>query len=245
MKKISVLSAIYIIALAQIASASSYNELRPERIGTATPPPIVTPSGQPHAQSISFDDTIGTGNAGTYNPTDHFSVDLYLTFNGYNSAGLSLWLETTADAAPHIVLTDFTYGTTFSDPIQPGSLPVGFTLLQGTGLYTTPNPSDLGALTKDPFQLVGPGTYFIGHLSIDLSGLAPGIYTLQTDATSPHRSEVISVNGPEIADENLPVSTYTITIVPEPKTWSLIGLGILLLFGFNPRRSRAATRGHG
>ena len=201
MKKISILCAISLFALTQVVSA------------------------QTHTQFITFDDNVGTGNAGTYNSTDSFAVDLYLTFSGYNAGGLSLWLETTADAAPYIFLTAFTYGTTFSDPIQPGALPVGFTLLQSTGLYTTPNPSDLGAITEKPGQVVGPGTYFVGHLSVSLSGLAPGIYALQTDATGPHTSEVTSYDGTNVADENLPVSAYTITIVPEPSTFALLALG--------------------
>jgi hypothetical protein len=233
MKKISILVAVCTIALTQIVSAQLHTESSSEnlRLGRPHPTPIDGPTGQAHTQFISFDDMIGPGNAGTYNPTDHFAIDVYLTFNGYNAAGLSLWLETDAVAAPHIVLTSFTYGTTFSDPIQPGALPVGFTLLQPTGLYTTPNPSDLGALTKEPFQVVGPGTYFIGHLSIDLSGLAPGIYSLQTDATGPHSSEV--TNGDPVSDEFLPVTTYTITVVPEPSAFALLvvsTLGVVATF---------------
>jgi len=191
--------------------------------------------GQAHTQSISFDDGVGPGNAGTYNSTDSFSVDLYLTFNGYNACCLSLWFETTANAAPFMSLTGFTYGTTFPDPTQPFSGPIGFTALQFTGLYTTPNPSDLGGTWDGPpFTATPPGTYFIGHLTVSLAGLAPGIYVLQTDATPNgssavnHQSAVGSYFPLNVfADEYIPSSEYTITVVPEPETLALLSLGAI------------------
>ena len=193
------------------------------------------PTGQVHTQHISFDDTIGPGNAGTYNPTDHFSVDLYLTFAGYDSPALSLWFATTANAAPNIFVTGFTWGKTFPDEgnASIASYPMGFNVLQQDGLYSNPNPSDFGGVVDDihaPWP--GPGTYFVGHLSISLNGLAPGIYTLQTDATRPHVSEVASFDGTTFHDEPIPVAAYTITIVPEPSTLALLvlaatGLGIV------------------
>jgi hypothetical protein len=195
--------------------------------------------GQTHTQSISFDDGNGPGNAGTYFSTDHFSV------NGYNSPGLSFWLETTANAAPFISLTGFTYGTTFPEPIQPFAGPLGFTYLQSTGLYTTPNPSDLGAtLNLQKLPPASPGTYFIGHLTVSLDGLAPGVYVLQTDATrgSPlnHQSVVTSYSPgdpPVFNDEPIPASPYTITIIPEPGTISLIGLSLgSLAFALHRKR---------
>ena len=154
--------------------------------------------GQTVSQSFSFDDGIGPGNAGTYSPNDHFSVDLYLTFSGYNCTGFDLWLETTANAAPHIMLTDFTYGTTFVDPTQPFAGPIGFTLLESTGLYTTPNPSDFGATQNPPYETsaVPPGTYFVGNLGISAEqGHAPGVYVLRTDATLPHASDAANWLG--------------------------------------------------
>jgi hypothetical protein len=201
--------------------------------------------GQTHTQSISFDDGNGPGNAGTYLPTDHFSVDLYLTFNGYNCIGLSTWLETTANAAPFISLTGFTYGTTFVDPTQPFAGPIGFTELESTGLYTTPVPSDLGATQNPPFDktAVPPGTYLIGHLTIGLAGLAPGVYFLQTTATTPRSSVATSYFSGDIQpirDEYIPSSAYTITVVPEPGTVSLIALGLSGVALALHRKKRAA-----
>jgi hypothetical protein len=208
MKKISVLVAICVMSATTIAF------------------------GQKYTQHVSFDDQVGPGDAGTYNSTDHFSVDLYLTYAGYDSPGFSLWLATTADAAPHIFLTDFTYAGPFDVPTQPFAGPIGFTQLLFDGThYTTPNPSDLGS-TKDPLTgLVPAGTYFIGHLSIDLSGMAPGTYLLQSSDIGPHRSEVTRFDGTTFVDSDLPAAFYTITIVPEPSTLALlsvtaIGIGL-------------------
>jgi hypothetical protein len=201
---------------------------------------------QTHTQSISFDDGVGPGNAGTYNSTDSFSVDLYLTFNGYNAVGFSLWLETNASAAPFISLTGFTYGTTFVDPTQPFAGPIGFTLGHGNGFYGTANNSDLGATQNPPYDqsMVAPGTYFLGHLTVSLNGLAPGVYVLRSDATNPHPSEVTSYfpgTPNPLRDEFMPNSDYTITVVPEPGTMSLIAVGVIGLATLCRRSKRFHT----
>ena len=74
------------------------------------------------------------------------------------------------------------------------------------------------------FNAVPPGTYFIGHLSVSLAGLPPGIYTLQTDTTGPHASEVTDT---DFMDNHLPAALYTITVVPEPGTLALLSLGAI------------------
>ena len=78
MKKIIVLIALQILSVAGMCSAQS-----------AT-------------QFLTFNDNNGVPDAGTYNPNDSFSFDIFLTFSGYNASGLSFWFETTADAAPYI-----------------------------------------------------------------------------------------------------------------------------------------------
>ena len=220
MKKISILSAIYLVALAAIVRAQA---------------PI---------QFLTFNDNNGVPDAGTYNPNDNFSFDIFVTFSGYNATGLSLWFETTANAAPHIVLTGYVRGATF--PNGNGHIfPAPFTLLQPNGLYTTANPSDLGATVPSPdVNGVPPGTYFLENLSVSLTGLAPGIYILQSDATSPHRSEVTSFDGTNFVEHSLPNTTYTITIVPEPSAFALlivaaIGVGAWMRQRTFPKRSHS------
>lgn len=199
--------------------------------------------GQKRTQHISFDDNLGPGNSGTYNSTDAFGVDLYLTYEGYNSTGLSLWFDMAASAAPHTFITAFTWGPTFTDRgnADSASYPIGFTVLESDGRYGTSQPSDFGGILPDIIGTgpVGPGTYFLGHLSIDLAGLAPGIYTLQTDSTGGHSSEVTSFDGTTFEDNYLPVATYTITVVPEPSAFaSLIVTAVAAGFGSAVARLR-------
>ena len=187
---------------------------------------------QTHTQSISFDDGVGPGNAGTYGSNDHFSVDLYLTYSGYNSYGFSLWMETTAAAAPYLTLTGMTNNTTFPDLNPFLTFPQAFTLLQSNGMYTTPNspdggPSDIGSTVSNPQAgSVPPGTYFVGQLSVALNGLPPGVYVMRTDALGGHTSEVVDT---KFMDNNIPVSEYTITVVPEPSTMALLGVAAIVL----------------
>ena len=198
MKKISVLSAICVLALTAIV-------------------PAQTPT-----QFLTFNDNNGVPDAGTYNPNDSFSFDIFLTFSGYNSTGLSLWFETTADAAPNIVVTGYMLGTTFTNH-NGHHFPAPFTLLQSNGWYTNPNPSDLGSDLPAP-ETAPPGTYLIENLSVSLTGLSPGIYILQSDATGGHASEATSFDGTHLASNFLPSTTYTITVVPEPSTLALLVL---------------------
>lgn len=186
--------------------------------------------GQTHTQSLSFDDGNGTGNAGTYNSNDTFSFDINLTYAGYSSYGLSLWFETEAAAHNALIITNFTYGTTFADPTQPGSTPVGFTVLANDGGYVNPQPSDFGATTTivDPAHAVPPGTYFVGHITISITGLAPGTYILESAATgAPGLTRQSEVTDTDFQDNNIPNSIYTITIVPEPSTYALCALGAI------------------
>jgi hypothetical protein len=108
--------------------------------------------------------------------------------------------------------------------------------------YTTPNPSDFGAIWDGPpFNATPPGTYFVGHLTVSLGGLAPGVYVLRTDATnmqiSGHASSVGSYSPPNtFADEFIPNSEYTITVVPEPGSLALLSLGAIGLIAASRMR---------
>ena len=176
-------------------------------------------SGQSNTQSLTFDDLGvggGTPTSGTYNPNDTFSFDVLLTFNGYGAGNLSFWLQTDPAFAGSLSITGVTYGTTFPD--HPSTtFPVFF------------NPSgfedfDLGS--SPATGTVPPGTYFVAHITFAISGASPGTYDLASTVTSPYTSEVSGFDaGTGFSDNNLPAEHYSVTIVPEPATVGLLGLG--------------------
>ena len=195
------------------------------------------------SQSIAFDD-LGSGGgsatSGFYLPGSTFSFDVLLTYSAYSSSGLSFWLETNAAFAPYIAITGVTYGTTFPDPIDTAPNPATFNHTPGASPgYMTEN-RNLGSTlnVSSPNSPVPPGTYFVAHVTLQISaGAPPGTYDLASTTVSPHVSEVTSFDGTTFADQNLPAVHYTV-IIPEPGTFTLIGLGAITILGLVARGSR-------
>ncbi len=167
-------------------------------------------------------------NSGTYDISGGaitFSFDVLLTFQGYNSTGLSYWLETQTAFAGSLSITGLTYGTAFPDPTQTAPNPAPFFTPVGAspGFFT--ENRDLGATINDFGNVPGPGTYFVGHITFTIAANAAlGSYILQSTTTLPHGSEATSFDGTTFDDNNLPAAQYMITIIPEPTTLALIGL---------------------
>jgi len=181
--------------------------------------------GQTHTQSLSFDDGVGPGNAGTYGPSDHFSFDVYLTYNGYNSGGLTFFLEaaTLNNFAASISIVDETYGSVFSDPENVFPFPAPFDSNLEPGYLWARR--DLGAtIPGPPLIWQPPGTYFVAHISFALDGAPPGVYTIRSTTALPHPS---IVTDEDFNDNLLPAEDYTITIIPEPGTLALLSLGAI------------------
>jgi hypothetical protein len=197
--------------------------------------------------SLSFNDNNGTANAGTYNSNDVFNVDVFLAFtadaNTPNTIkGLSYWLETETGAASHLTLTGETYFTITSQT-DPGA-PKAFTATSGadSGFMashdTVANPNtgtidsgDLGGT----FPAQAAGSFKVANLQFSISGLAPGVYHLDTTHLSPLVSEA---TGSDNGDNAIGQAVYTFTVVPEPSTWSLLGLGGIGSFGLTWLRAR-------
>jgi hypothetical protein len=200
--------------------------------------------GQTHTQSLSFDDLGlggGTATSGTYNQNDTFSFDVYLTYSGYSSFGLSLWLETqTLNNFPaSLFITGLTYGTTFTDPEATTPNPAPFDTPQFNPAGYLGETRDLGATAPGEgtsFLPVAPGTYLVGHVSFAIVGAMPGTYTLRTTTTLPRKSEATDT---KYMDNFIPAEVYTITIVPEPTTVTLLGLGALGLAATLRAKKRA------
>jgi hypothetical protein len=202
--------------------------------------------------SLSFNDTVGTPNSGTYNSgTFTFDLQVSLTFTADASApnmlkGLSYWLETQMAAASHITITSEDYST-WTLAIQP-DFPKVFTdssgahsgFLSDMGTAANGNLSgDLGATSANSTQNQSAGMFQVSTLHFSVSGLAPGTYTLMTTTLTPKISEATD-NAVVPQDHPFSAATYTFTVVPEPATWVTMGLGAAMLLAIGRfRRPRA------
>jgi hypothetical protein len=174
-------------------------------------------------------DTNAAVNAATFSSgTGTFNVDVSLTFAGGTSTGYSLWLETETGGASKISITGETLFT-FTTPTDSEAKPWGFTDSAGahSGFL-----SDISATQAGDLGATGTaqaaGTFKVTDLQFTLSGLAPGTYHLETTSVGTKPSEATVAGNDAFA----PQSIYTITVVPEPATWSLLilaGLGALAL----------------
>lgn len=196
-------------------------------------------------QKLSFNDNNGVPNSGTYSPDAVFSISVSLKYRGYNSLGLSYWLEVQNGLAPNISITNVTYFT-FLDPNQTGPNPAFFNSSVGAHAGYQTETRDLGGTAADISMSVPPGTYLIASIQFTLSGAAPGTYLLKSTTVSPHASEVSDDN---FVAHNLPASAYRLTItsadglmsVPEPTTFSLLCLAAMGFGMAAYRRRRAAS----
>jgi hypothetical protein len=199
-------------------------------------------------QTISFNDNNGTPDVGSYNPTDTFTLDVNLTLSGYNAAtlqaiGLSYALQVNTTLAPFISITSISYFT-FTDSTQP-SVPKIFDDSNGAspGFLSerfndgiNMDQGDLGATASTFAENRGDGTYLITQLTFSLSGAPVGTYTLATTTLSPKTAQVTdqNFNGNHL----IPQANYTLSVVPEPSTWSLLALGGLATVGLVTLRKR-------
>jgi hypothetical protein len=201
---------------------------------------------------LSFDDHSGTPNAITSNVgTFNFSVDVSLSFttdgNSPNQLqGLSYWLETETGAASHITLTSLTYFT-ITQSTDPGGNKVfnassgadsGFLASHDSQNNPNTGTMDTGDL-GGTFPAQSAGTFQVATLNFSVSGLAPGTYHLETTHLGGLTSEATNNDAnPANRDTLLPQAIYTITVVPEPATLSLLGLSGLGSLGMTMLRRR-------
>ena len=182
----------------------------------------------------------GTNSITLNSGTTSFELDVSSSWTGYSSLGLSYWLQVPSSVAPKFSIAGVTYSSTFPNGNQTSPSTVSFTdSTAGDGAASgfTLELRDLGSVVSDPTMPVAAGTVADTTMTINVAGLAPGTYTLES-TFSGSRISVESGNGNPPPDNPFPVSTFTMTVVPEPATLSLLGLSGLGSMGLTMLRAR-------
>ena len=175
---------------------------------------------------LSFNDGLGTPNAGSYTPGQSFTFDITLSVTNIGTdpvpdvSGLSYWFETSALNTGYFSITNRSLtGSPFNDPNTPG-------ITYPQAIVAGGNANDLGGTGAT--QLTN-ANYFVATLTILINpSTPPGTYTIFTTSFNSNpadHSKTSEANDSSFARHNIPAATYTITVVPEPATWSLLALG--------------------
>jgi hypothetical protein len=189
------------------------------------------------ADSVTLTDN-SNASGGSYAAGASFTLNMNVTgtnppdTNGMT--GYSLWLAPGSSAWDSFFsVTGKTAGATFTDPNQ--TLTAG-----GEAIVTGGNTHDLGFTIADTTMPVPDASYpAADSLTITIgNSVAPGTYTIHSTVAADNAAKQTEVSDGNFAGHFVASSVYTITVVPEPGTLSLLGLGGLGSLGLIMIRAR-------
>jgi hypothetical protein len=161
---------------------------------------------------------------------EEFSLKLTLDVP-YQSTGVSVYLETTSGVGLFSITGRDTSLTPYVD-LTTNSLSGGNALLN-------PRTADLGGTLINPTSPINAGTFQISTFTIRANAtLSPGTYTL---STSDILSTVQRTQAEGFSSGPVPPTTFTVNIVPEPGSVSLLLCGLLGLIGLRRHRMSAIS----
>jgi hypothetical protein len=238
MKKIILSLTLVVISLMTVPSAV---------FGTLMIDPVIDP-GAPVPAAVDPNAHINLFAGGTTSQTSltvaagaTFSLDTYIQFTGFTTTGLSYWVEAASALAPHLTLTTESYFQNWNGNQTGTNTAFNFNT-NGTDSGFLREQRDLGStsgfnsgVANDPRTA---GTYQVSTLNFSLDPSTPaGTYLIQLTTLSPVVSE-INDNQATPQDHAVALASFTLTVVPEPATLSLLGLGGLGSLGMTVLRAR-------
>src|SRR5256885_2068641 len=191
---------------------------------------------------LSFDDHGQgglTASSGAYAAGSTFTFDITLSVqNSGNDPvaaavnSISYWFETSAINNGYFTIVSRNLsGSPFSDPQA---------TISNEAIVAGGNASDLGATTPSNTSVPTNNTYFVATLTIQIAPNTPAnTYTISTTTLASNGGPKTSTVGDtNFVRHNIPATSYTITVIPEPATLSLLGLSGLGSLGLTVLRRR-------